>query len=212
MTADDRTTKARIRDAAIDCYRELGIQGTTARKVAERADVSPALVMHHYGSMDALREACDAHVVAIVRDEKRAAIAQGEKLDPFAAVRDSEGSMIAGYLAAVLTEDSPIVAKLVDELVADAKAYLKEGEQAGSFRPSDQADERAALLMLWSLGSLVLHRHAKRLFGVDLTDLEASDDAALTPYLAATYELVGEGIFTDSFAKSMREAVTKDVR
>ena len=50
----DRTAKARIRDAAIECYAFHG-DDCTARMVAEKAGVSPGLVIHHFGSMEGLR-------------------------------------------------------------------------------------------------------------------------------------------------------------
>ena len=74
---DDRTAKARIRDAAIECFARDGIDGTTARKVATSAEVSPGLVIHHFGSMEGLRSACDRYVAATIRDYKRNAISAG---------------------------------------------------------------------------------------------------------------------------------------
>ena len=95
----------------------------TVRKVAAAASVSPALVIHHYGSVEALREACDHYVAAEIRRLKSEAIAAGPALDLLAAIRRGHDQPLAGYLAAVLTEDSPAVARLVDELVDDAVAY-----------------------------------------------------------------------------------------
>ena len=48
------------------------------------------------------------------------------------------------YLAAVLVDDSPIVADLVDELVADAEGYLEYGGETGLVKPSADPRGRAA--------------------------------------------------------------------
>ena len=80
--ADDRTTRARIRDAAIDCIAQHGLTDTTVRKIAAAAGVSPGLVIHHFGSMDALREACDQHVADEIRRQKSAALSSGPRPDP----------------------------------------------------------------------------------------------------------------------------------
>jgi AcrR family transcriptional regulator len=48
-----RTERA-ILDAAQELFRERGYQGTTIRGVAARADVDPKLVMHYFGSKEAL--------------------------------------------------------------------------------------------------------------------------------------------------------------
>ena len=67
---DDRSTAARIRDAAIGLFAERGVAATTVREIAEAAAVSPGLVIHHFGSKDALRAACDEHIAASLREQK----------------------------------------------------------------------------------------------------------------------------------------------
>src|SRR5688500_16943078 len=60
---EDLTARARIRDAAIRLFAERGIAGTTVRDIAQQAGVSPGLLRHHFGSKDALREACDTYAL-----------------------------------------------------------------------------------------------------------------------------------------------------
>jgi len=193
---DDRSTKARIRDAAIECLARYGVHDMTARRVAETAGVSPALVIHHFGSMEGLRSACDEYVIAAIKRRKKDAAAAGLGLDLLGALRDESVPSLLGYLAAVLVEESPAVERLVDQLAADVEEYSADFVEAGVLSPSRYPRERAALLLIWSLGSLVLRKHLKRLVGVDL---EAADMAA-TPgfarYALATYEIYGNGILT----------------
>src|SRR3954469_817821 len=59
--ADDLTARARIRDAAIKLFGERGIEGASIRDIAAEAGVSSGLVRHHFGSKEALREACDRY-------------------------------------------------------------------------------------------------------------------------------------------------------
>lgn len=47
-------TRSRILDAAIELYRERGIDGTTLTAVAERADVARGTILHHFGTGDGL--------------------------------------------------------------------------------------------------------------------------------------------------------------
>jgi AcrR family transcriptional regulator len=47
-------TRERILDAALDCYREMGIAATSLQAIARRAEVSAATVLNHFGSADAL--------------------------------------------------------------------------------------------------------------------------------------------------------------
>lgn len=61
-SVDDLTAAARIRDAAIKLWGEQGLN-TSVRAIAEAAGVSPALVIHHYGSKDGLRQAVDEYLL-----------------------------------------------------------------------------------------------------------------------------------------------------
>ena len=201
---DDRTAKARIRDAAIESFATHGVAATTARSVAAAAGVSPGLVIHHFGSMEGLRSACDEYVAAAIRQGKQEAIGAGPTLDLLAALRSADMGTLIGYLAAVLTEDSPAVAALVDNLVSDAEVYLEQFVATGWATPTDNPRGRAAVLMLWSLGALVLHSHAKRLLGVDLTDPNVGE--AMASYALPAYEILGTGILTEQAASQIQAA------
>jgi AcrR family transcriptional regulator len=204
---EDRTAKARIRDAAIDCFAEYGIADTTARRVAAAAGVSPALVIHHFGSMDGLRAACDEHVAGVIRRQKRKAMSSGPGVDVLGALRNSDAGSLTRYLATVLANDSAAVDGLIDDLVADAVGYLDEGERSGTVHRSTDPFGRAAVLTLWSLGALVLHHHVERILGVDLTDPSFVEDPALASYLAPAYEILGRGVFTEALSSRLGDAI-----
>ena len=208
MPRDDRTAKARLRDAAIELVARDGVDALTARGVAEAADVSPGLVAHHYGSMDGLQAACDHHVAALVREAKQDAMAEGAALDPLAALRESGTTHVLRYLARRLGKDAPAVADLVDELVDDAEAYLAEGEATGLIQPSEDPRGRAVVVVLWSLGGLVLHEHLHRLLGVDLTEPDLAEDPAFADYARPVAELYGSGLLTPAFATRLRESLS----
>jgi AcrR family transcriptional regulator len=197
----ERTARARIRDAAIVRFAADGVAATSVRSIAEEAGVSAPLVMHHFGSKDRLRVACDEHVAALVREQKQAAMAAGGGLDPLAALRAYEGGPpLLGYLARTLIDGSPHVADLVDEMVADAVGYMAEGEAAGILTPSDDPEGRATVLTLWSLGALVLGEHAQRLLGVDLS----GDPARSMNYFLPALEIMGRGIITPEAYEHLR--------
>jgi AcrR family transcriptional regulator len=204
-TVDDRTAKARIRDAAIEVFADQGMAATTARKVASAAGVSPGLVMHHFGSMDGLRVACDEYVTRVIRDLKGGAMAAGAAFDPLGALRSQQsGPPFAKYLARTLVDESPHVAELVDELVADAISYIETGVETGMLTPSKYPRQRAAILTVWSLGGLVLHEHLARLIGIDITEpLDQPRDAA--SYVAPVLEILS-GFLTETTVEMMSEA------
>lgn len=204
---DDRTTRAKIRDAAITLFARDGVAGTGLRAVAEEAGVSLGLVSHHFGSKEGLRQACDDYVVAVIREGKSAAMSAGPGLDPVAALRQPAGGPpLMKYLARVLIDSSPTVAVLVDELVADAAGYMAQGVETGMLRPTDHPRQRAAVLTMWSLGALVLHEHVQRLLGVDLTAQDLVGQPAVTNYFAPATEIFCDGLVTEAFGATLRGA------
>ncbi len=198
----DRTARARIRDAAITRFAADGVAATSIRAIAAEADVSPGLVIHHFGSKDGLRAACDAHVAARIRQAKQQAVAAGAALDPIGALRAaSQGPPVLRYLARTLAEASPQVAALVDELVDDAVAYQADGVRTGMLTESDDPRGRAVVLTMWSLGALVLHEHVARLTGVDLTEDPATSGAWVVP---AT-EALARGVLAEEIYDRVRD-------
>lgn len=203
---DDRTARARIRDAAITRFADDGVAGTSVRAIAGQAGVSPALVIHHFGSKDALRTACDEHVAATIRERKQAAMAAGPGLDPLAALRrGQEGPPLLRYLARTLVDGTPQVAALVDEMVADAAGYMAEGVGTGVLRPTEHPYGRAAVVTVWTLGALVLHEHVHRLLGANLTG-SPDELVAATAYFRPALEVFSDGLITEAAATRMRAA------
>lgn len=203
---EDRTTIARIRDAAITEFANNGVDGTSIRTIAATAGVSPGLVIHHFGSKDGLRVACDEYVAGIIREVKGSAMASGGAFDVTAAFRAVGGLPAAKYLARTLVDGSPHVAELVDEIVTDAMKYVATGVETGMIKPSDHEWERAAILTIWSLGALVLHEHLERLVGVDITADFSANPKAVSAYMAPILEIYSQGVFTDTTIQLMRAA------
>lgn len=208
--SDDRTARARIRDAAIAQFAEHGVARASIRAIAKEAGVSPALVIHHFGSKDALRTACDEYVADTIRDRKRAAMAQGPNMDPLASLRAArEGVPLLRYLARTLVDNTPQVAGLIDRLVDDAAGYMEEGVEAGLLEPSRYPRERAALLTLWSVGAVVLHEHVERLLGVDLLG-DWYETSEAKNYIGPALEVFADGVMTDAAAARVRTAFNTD--
>jgi len=207
----DRTTKARIRDAAITLFAEDGVAATSVRAIAAAAGVSPALVIHHFGSKDALRVECDRYVAATIKEQKGGAMRAGANLDLLGALRQfREGPPVTRYLARTLVDGSPHVAEMIDEIVADGTRYMADGVEAGVLRPTAYPYERAAVLTIWTLGALALHEHLERLIGVDLLGTPPDDMGAMAAYVGPVFEMMTEGVVMPEFAARMRAVFVND--
>lgn len=167
----DRTARARIRDAAIERFAADGFAATSLKRIADDVGVSTPLVLHHFGSKDGLRAACDHHVAAVIRQQKAEGMAAGPGADPFEALRRSyEGTSVFRYVARALAEGSPHLDELVDTMVEDALVYMTDGVRRGVLRPVENLREQVVVLSVWQLGALAMNHHLKRLLGIDLVD------------------------------------------
>lgn len=188
----DRTAVARIRDAALSEFAEHGVAATTLKSVAATAGASAQLVVHHFGSKEGLATACDEYVLEMFREHNTSLLSSAGSFPPAQSLDVQWLGPAMGYLSARLADNSPAVAQLVDEALEDAMTYMDKGVESGLIKPSERPRERAVVGLLWNLGALVLHRHAKRLIGVDLAASDAQQ--RLTWTLAAT-EMLSEGLF-----------------
>ena len=84
---------------------------------------------------------------------------------------------------------------------------MEQGVASGTIRPTDNPFGRAALLAIWQLGAVVLHKHMDRLLGVDLTDPDATTKPSLVNYVGPVYEVLGGGFFTDEFTEHLGEVL-----
>lgn len=198
------TSPERIRDAAITCIAERGVAGASVRAIARTAGVSPALVIHHFGSKDALRVACDQHVAALIVDRKHRSIAEGTALDPLASLRSmTDGPPVVRYLARTLADGSPHAGELVLAMVRNDVAVIEHGVEAGLLHPTEDEWARVAVLTVWSLGALVLHEHVQRLLGEDLT----GDPRHAARYLSTVVDLLGRPVFTEAAHRELRDGL-----
>jgi TetR/AcrR family transcriptional regulator, regulator of cefoperazone and chloramphenicol sensitivity len=191
--SEDLTARARIRDAALQLFAERGIDGATIRDIAKAAGVSGGLVRHHFGSKQALRDACDTYVLDRLMRIKEQAVLEGQLSNPgFLPATHPTLLLFYRYLARAMVDGSQAAASMFDDMVELAEQWL------ALHHPVQSADPRAfaAVLVTMQTGLLALHDHLSRALGADILtpeghvrmsraviDLHAQ--ALLSPELAA---------------------------
>ena len=188
----DLTATARIRAAALERFGTDGYAGTSVRSIAADAGVSPALVLHHFGSKEGLRKACDEYVFDFFRGMlKRAEDRQPtEAMSHFTGVTDDAPPMLR-YLMKQASEDSPRANALVADIVEITKDSLEASTAKGYTRPSADPDMRAAILVMLRLGPLLLSGAVQQATGADVL----SPDGLRRMY-RSTIEIIESGIYT----------------
>jgi len=196
---EDLTTKARIRDAALARFPEDGYGATTIRAIAADAGVSPGLVVHHFGSKDDLREACDRYVVERFRETKLAAIEEGNMFSPgFAAGAYRMAQPLLRYFGWALARGHEAADNLFDEMLREAIDISRIAIDMGMIHDSPDLETRTAVQMSMQLGMTVMHAHLERNLGIDM--LTAEGMAALTPSMLEIFS----GLFTPSVLEQIK--------
>lgn len=203
--AADLTGRARIQQAAI---RRFAADGMSAplRTIAADAGVSAGLILHHFGSRDGLRAACDEHVLAEIRRSKASVIVEGGSGGGAALLvqlAQVEGyAALVGYVLRCLQGGGPRLRRFVDHVVDDAVDYLHQAEAAGTVRPSRFPEARARFMAEQALGALLLQLPAQQ-ERLDLEELPRWLRDYSERIVGPALELYTEPLFTDS---SMLEA------
>lgn len=195
--AEDLTTAARIRDAAIEVFGEHGFQ-VGVRAIAKAAGISPGLVNHHFGSKDGLRAVCDERVLQLIREAKVKAItADNVSKGMLAAMADIEeyGPLVA-YMVRSLQAGGPMAESLLEHIISDAEVYIQAGVDSGAIKPSRDPAARAKYLMLLNVGATVLYMQMRTQRGEKLDYRKAIRE--LTEELTApALEMYTQGLLTD---------------
>lgn len=187
----DLTARARIRDAALELFGAQGVSRVSVRAIAQRAGVSAALVVHHFGSKEGLRKACDAYVIGLVRGNPDEPTDLGDTA-ALSAMLDASAP-VRRYLARAFLDGTEEAAALFDEIVALTGAWLEDGVREGWVHPSDDPRARAALYVTWLLAPLAFSEHLSRVLGVD----DLHDPDVTLRFSRAGIETFTNGLFAD---------------
>ena len=153
--AEDLTARARIRDAAIECFARDGF-GASFRAIAAQAGVSAGLITHHFGSKDALREACDAEVLHRYRELKTEAIDQPSAYLISGITSPGQSPTILVYLIRAVGAGGPGAQRFLDRLMDDMRDVMARGVASGLVRPSRDEEARLRYLTYQTMGALLV--------------------------------------------------------
>jgi AcrR family transcriptional regulator len=172
----DLTAKANIRNAALRLFAERGHDAVTMREIAAAAGVSPALVVHHFGSKDGLRAAVDGYAAQafdslFAMDERD--LAEALTGDNWASPAEMfarafpHGSPLPAYLRRLLLVNDPAGAALFGRWYALTRRLLDSMTELGAARPGEDPAVRAAFFLVNDLAVILLRNQIASAIGVD---------------------------------------------
>jgi AcrR family transcriptional regulator len=193
-SADDLTATARIRDAAIEQFGQHGFD-VGLRGIAKAAGVSAALVIHHFGSKDGLRQACDDFVAESVRTAKSESIQSSDPASWFGQLAEIESfAPSMAYLVRSMQSGGVLAKSLWHTMIDNAEQYIEEGVRAGTIKASPDPKARAKFLAMAGGGGFLLYLQLHD----NPTDIRAVLHDYAQEMVLPALEVYTQGLMTDS--------------
>jgi AcrR family transcriptional regulator len=157
MRSADLTATARIRDAAIEQFGQHGFN-VGLRAIAEAAGVSAGLVIHHFGSKEGLRKACDDFIAQEIRSAKSESLRSADPATWFRQMAEIESyAPMMAYLVRSMQSGSDLAKAFWQRMIDNAEEYMDEGVRAGTLKPSRDPKARAKYLAMSGGGGFLLY-------------------------------------------------------
>jgi AcrR family transcriptional regulator len=190
----DMTAAARIRDAAIEQFGQHGFN-VGLRAIAEAAGVSAALVIHHFGSKEGLRNVCDDFIAEEIRSAKSESLRSADPATWFRQMAEIETyAPMMAYLVRSLQSGSELAKTFWRRMIDNAEEYIEEGVRAGTLKPSRDPKARARYLAMIGGGGFLLY--------LQMHDNPTDTAAVLHDYgeemVLPALELYTHGLMSDS--------------
>ncbi len=198
--AEPASARAAIVANAMRLFGERGVAATSLREVAKASEVSPALLVHHFGGRAGLVAAVDEEALRAFGDayatgeEASGAEARGGELLQRRATQTArvmrERPDVCAYLGRALVERTPGAERLFAAMVEGGRAEIEELARGGAIDPD--ADRLWATLqhffLIWAPLSFMP-------LLAEVLDGPLLEEAQLDRWVAANVELLRNGIY-----------------
>lgn len=161
-----------IRRVAMELFAQRGADRVTIRDLAAAAGVSPALVLHHYGSKEGLRQAVDERALEMMEHLISEVAGQMDTRSSTSIVelcRTGFGAEphLIDYLRRLLIDGGDAADTLFQRLFEVTRATMSSMEEAGLVRPAVDSAVRDAFLLVNDLALILLRDHLTAVLGSD---------------------------------------------
>jgi AcrR family transcriptional regulator len=194
----DLSARTRIREAALSLFGSEGF-AVSVRAIADAADCSPGLVIHHFGNKDGLREAVDQSVMETLL-QRFGGIPRELPADELSrsmgnTLADVIGAspVIRQYIRRSLLEGTTASQTIFDQLLALTSESLRQLQRAGGLRADADAQWRPFQILFIVLGTLLMEPVMQSHF-----DRSVYEPDLLRERSASNYDLLTHGMFLGS--------------
>ena len=184
-------TKERLIDIATKAFSESGFAATSLRSIAKLAGVSPALLVHHFGSRDGLIEQCIMRGLGLWVAEKQSFVdvSLSTALAQWQGAIDKHGPKLQ-FFRQVLLSGGPAADMLFRRMVQEAEIMIRTEQSKGKMRKTENVADLALIMTLHGLAPLVLQEQVNSYLGGSFQDPVLGGRLA-----AANLEIYRKGIY-----------------
>ena len=184
-------TKERLIDIATKAFSESGFAATSLRSIAKLAGVSPALLVHHFGSRDGLIEQCIMRGLGLWVAEKQSFVdvSLSTALAQWQGAIDKHGPKLQ-FFRQVLLSGGPAADMLFRRMVQEAEIMIRTEQSKGKMRKTENVSDLALIMTLHGLAPLVLQDQVDSYLGGSFQDPVLGGRLA-----AANLEIYRKGIY-----------------
>jgi AcrR family transcriptional regulator len=191
-----RTTRDQLLSIATEMFAENGFAGTSLRSIAKQAEVSPALLVHHFGTKDALvKEAISKTLGDWVADEKAAMLDdeshQVENWQSLAA----KGATSLNFFKQALLAGGEYSQRLFNAAFLESEALLDEMQELGRLKDISDKQTIALMMTISGLGSVLFMSQIEHTLGGPI-----SSDHVASRLVNANHEMMQDGVFLPATA------------
>ncbi len=105
-------------------------------------------MIHHFGSKDGLRKACDDYIAESIRESKSESLQTHDPAAWFSAIAEIEAfAPMMAYLVRSMQSGGELAKTLWRRMIDNAEQYMDEGVRAGTVKPSP--DPKASARSIW---------------------------------------------------------------
>lgn len=202
MTLDKR---AQLIEIATDAFARDGFATTSLRSIAKQAGVSPALVVHHFGSREKLIEECIIKSLGLWVSEKQqfVDVSLSTSLSQWQASIDKHGSKLQFFRQVLVFGGEPANI-LFSRMVQEAQMMIEAQVEKGQMRKVENPGDLALLMTLHGLAPLLMQEQVNNHLGGSFLAPELGARLA-----GANLEIYRKGIYKNSDEKSGKKKKKK---
>jgi AcrR family transcriptional regulator len=185
------TTREQLLKLAVEMFAEKGFADTSLRAIAKRAEVSPALLIHHFGTKDALvKEAISKTLGSWVAGEKAMMLEdESNQLQNWQTLME-KGATPLNFFRQVLLAEGEYSQRLFDAAVSESEVLLNQMQSVGRLREISDKQTTALIMAVNGLGSVLLMSQIEKSMGGPI-----SSDHVATRLMNSNSEMLRDGIF-----------------